>query len=48
MTPGKALQSCLKHSLFVIFCRSYNLDITFGLQLNTELLKLLLNPHLLM
>ena len=35
-----------QHSLFVIF-RSYDLNVTLGLQLDTDLLKLLLNPHLL-
>lgn len=35
------------HSLFVVFFRSYDLNITLGLQLYADLLKLLFNPHLL-
>lgn len=41
------LPSAPKHSLFVIFFGSYNLNVTLGFQLDTDLLKLLLNPHLL-
>lgn len=41
------LPSIIEHSLFVIFFRSYDLNITLGLQLDTDLLNLLLNPHLL-
>jgi len=45
---GRALPSAPKHLLLVVFFGSYDLNITFGLQLYTDLLKLLFNSHLLM
>lgn len=49
MRPGRLckLPDALKHSLFVVFFGSYDLNVTLGLQLDTDLLQLLLNPHLL-
>lgn len=44
-----ALLNTLNHSLFdfFFFFRSYNLNVTLELQLDTDLLNLLLDPHLL-
>lgn len=44
--PAQLLEAP-EHSLFVVFFRSYDLNITLGLQLYADLLKLLFNPHLL-
>lgn len=44
--PAQLLEAA-EHSLFVVFFRSYDLNITLGLQLYADLLKLLFNPHLL-
>lgn len=45
--PLCGICNTLKHSLFDFFFRSYNLNVTLGLQLDTDLLNLLLDPHLL-